>query len=122
MIGVLLAVLLAIPQATEREVEWFDHYERALRSIERGDAAVARQELGKALALRSAEGLQVPVRFGQYIDYLPHLYLAVAAQMQGEVKQARLHLREAEKSGFAQKSDMGRPLLFAYQQLLRGTC
>ncbi len=108
-------LILATPSAT-----WYEHYDRGLRMIEQGQGAAARDELKAALALRNTEQLQVAARPQVYIDYLPHLYLAIAHQMAGDVDAAREQLSRAEDSGVAMKSDIGRPLLVAYQLLLRG--
>ena len=110
-----LAVLLAVPPGT-----WSDHYDRGVRLIQDGRAAEAREELQAALAERGKEQLQVITRPQEYIDYLPHLYLAIANQMAGDVDAARKELSIAETSGVAAKSEVGRPLLVAYQLLLRG--
>src|SRR6266550_4652398 len=110
-----VVLLLATPAGT-----WFEHYDRALRLIEQGQGAPARDELKAAFALRSAEGLQIATGQQEYIDYLPHLYLAIANQMAGDVEAAREHLARAEDTGVAAKSEVGRPLLVAYQLLLRG--
>jgi len=99
---------------------WHDRYERGVRLIEQGQAAAARMELEAALAAHPSEGLQVATRPQQYIDYLPHLYLAIAYQMSGDVAAARKELARAEDSGVAQRSEVGRPLLVAYELLLRG--
>jgi tetratricopeptide (TPR) repeat protein len=117
MLNFLLALLLAAgtPQST-----WYDHYEKGVRMIADGHGAEARAELEAAIAQRGAEGLQVATRQQQYIDYLPHLYLAIAAQMSGDVATARKELARAEDTGVAAKSEVGRPLLVAYQLLLRG--
>ena len=113
----ILAVilLLATPAGT-----WYEHYDRALRLIEQGQGPAAREELQAAFALRNTEGLQVAAGQQEYIDYLPHLYLAIANQMAGDVDAARDHLARAEDSGVAARSEVGRPLLVAYQLLLRG--
>lgn len=115
----LLAVLLlaTIPASA---AEWYDNYEKGVRLIEQGDAREARVALDAALAARAQEGLQVATRPQQYMDYLPHLYLAIASQMTGDVERARKELARAETSGIAAKSEVGRPLLVAYQLLLRG--
>lgn len=110
-----VALLLATPSGT-----WYEHYDRGLRLIEQGDGAAARDELQAAFALRNTEQLQVATRTQEYIDYLPHLYLAIANQMAGNVEAAREHLSRAEDSGVAAKSEVGRPLLVAYELLLRG--
>jgi tetratricopeptide (TPR) repeat protein len=116
MLQIVIAFLLAAtPQGT-----WYDHYEKGVRLIGDGQSAEARNELEAALALRKSEGLQVATRQQQYIDYLPHLYLAIAEQMSGNVAAARKELARAEESGVASKSEVGRPLLVAYQLLLRG--
>lgn len=111
----LLAILLSTPTGT-----WYEHYDRGLRLIQDGQATAARAELEAAYALRSKEQLQVAARPQVYIDYLPHLYLAIASQMEGDIDSARKHLAKAEDSGVAAKSEVGRPLLVAYQLLLRG--
>jgi hypothetical protein len=100
---------------------WFDHYERGVRLIEQGQGTAARTELQAAIAARPKEGLQVAARPRQYIDYLPHLYLAIANQMTGDVEAARKELALAEDGGMAKRSEVGRPLLVAYQLLLRGS-
>jgi hypothetical protein len=99
---------------------WFAHYESGVRLIEQGRAAEAKPQLEAALAARAEEGLQLPAAPQQYVDYLPHLYLAIAQQMTGNVDGARRELALAETSGMAAKSEVGHPLLVAYQLLLRG--
>ena len=113
----LLAVILlfATPAGT-----WYEHYDRGLRLIEQGKGAAARDEIQAAFALRNKEQLQVATTPNSYTDYLPHLYLAIASQMAGDIQAARKHLAQAEDSGVAAKSEVGRPLLVAYQLLLRG--
>jgi hypothetical protein len=56
----------------------------------------------------------------RYVDYLPHLYLAIACFTAGDVDAATAHLRKAEASGVAARSEVGAPLLAALQVLLRG--
>src|SRR5260370_12841522 len=111
----LLAVLLSTSSGT-----WYEHYDRGLRLIRDGQATAAGAEVEAAYAIQSKEQLQVAVRPQVYIDYLPHLYLAIASQMAGDIDSARKHLAQAEDSGVAAKSEVGRPLLVAYQLLLRG--
>lgn len=120
MIRAFLALSLLVASPLAAATNWYDHYERGVRLIEQGNAAGAMAELESALAKRSAEGLQVPAGPQQYLDYLPHLYLAIANQMSGDVAKARKELALAETSGMAAKSEVGRPLLVAYQLLLRG--
>lgn len=115
---VVLAASVVAPAAVA--ADWYAQYEKGVRLIEQGQGAEATAALEAALAARQAEGLQVPSRPQQYIDYLPHLYLAIANQMSGNVEAARKHLGMAESSGMAAKSEVGRPLLVAYQLLLRG--
>jgi tetratricopeptide (TPR) repeat protein len=117
MFAMMIAAMLAAgaPQGV-----WYEHYEKGVRLIEQGQASAARAELESSLALHDAEGLQVPTRAHEYIDYLPHLYLAIADQMSGDVNSARAQLALAEASGASQKSEVGRPLLVAYELLLSG--
>jgi tetratricopeptide (TPR) repeat protein len=119
MVRFILVLLLACaPHASA--ATWYDHYEKGVRLIEQGNAPAAREALEAALSARASEGLQVPADAGQYLDYLPHLYLAIASQMSGDVDEARKQLAQAETSDMAAKSEVGRPLLVAYQLLLRG--
>src|SRR5437763_2968305 len=99
---ILFAILLAIPSGT-----WYEHYDRGLRLIQQGDGAAAREELQAAYALRTKDQLQVATRSQEYIDYLPHLYLAIANQMAGDIDAARKHLASAEDSGVAARSEVG---------------
>ncbi|HVT01758.1 MAG TPA: hypothetical protein VHL58_00105 [Thermoanaerobaculia bacterium] len=115
-----IAVLIATVSTAPSGNTWFEHYEKGVRFLEQGKAPAAAAELNQALAGHQAEGLQVPARSQQYLDYTPHLYLAIAAQMQGDLVQARAQLKAAEDSGVAEKSESGRALLVAYQLLLRG--
>jgi len=118
MIRKLMAILLfAVPLSA---ASWYDNYEQGVRLIEQGQAGAAMKALESALAEHPEEGLQMPTSMQQYIDYLPHLYLAIASQMSGDVERARKELALAETSGMAAKSEVGRPLLVAYQLLLRG--
>lgn len=116
---VIALLLIAQTAATAPQSTWSEHYERGVRLVEQGHAAAAKPELEAALALRKSEGLQVPAAPQRYLDYLPHLYLAIADQMSGDVEAARAQLALAEDSGVAAKSEIGRPLLVAYQLLLR---
>jgi tetratricopeptide (TPR) repeat protein len=112
--------MLTIILATVIGTTWFEHYELGVRLVEQGQAAAAIPHLEAALAARQREGLQIATRPQQYIDYVPYLYLAIARQMTGDVEKARQELALAETSGVAAKSEVGRPLLVAYQLLLRG--
>lgn len=116
----ILVVLLALAAPAAFAADWYDHYQKGVRLIEQGNAAGAKAAFEAALAARATEGVQVPTRPQQYIDYLPHLYLAIANQMTGDVEAARKALAMAETTGMAAKSEVGRPLLVAYQLLLRG--
>lgn len=113
----LLLILVAVPAFP---ATWYEQYEEGVRLVEQGKATQARPLLEAALAARGQESLQTPTRAQQYIDYLPHLYLAIANQMTGDLAAARKQLAMAEDSGMAAKSEVGRPLLVAYEILLRG--
>lgn len=114
-----LAVLL-LTVAPAFAGNWYESYGKGVRLIASGDAVAARAALEEALKARPEEGLQLPAGPHQYLDYLPHLYLAIANQMTGDMDRARKELERAETSGIAAKSEVGRPLLVAYQLLLRG--
>lgn len=120
MIRTFTAAILLIAASAASAANWYEHYEKGVRLIEQGRSDEAREALGAALAARAEEGVQVPTGPQQYLDYLPHLYLAIAHQMAGNVEQARKELALAETSGMAARSEVGRPLLVAYQLLLRG--
>src|SRR5690349_3397293 len=119
MIRILTAVLM-LAASTASAANWYEQYEKGVRLIEQGRADEAREALAAALAARAEEGVQVPTAPQQYIDYLPPLYLAIANQMAGDVDRARKELSLAETSGMASRSEVGRPLLVAYELLLRG--
>jgi tetratricopeptide (TPR) repeat protein len=116
----LQAILALVLVAATQQLPWYEHYEKGVRLIEQGQAAAAKPELEAALAKRAKEGVQLPTSKQQYMDYLPHLYLAIASQMRGDLEAARASLAKAEVSGMPAKSEVGRPLLVAYQLLLRG--
>ncbi len=116
MLPIIIAALLSAVQPAS----WDESYQAGVRLIEQGQAAAAKPLLVAALAARQKEGLQVPTGSQQYVDYLPHLYLAIANQMSGNVDAARKELALAETSGVAARSEHGRPLLVAYQLMLRG--
>lgn len=120
MTRTFMAVLLLATSTAASAATWYESYEKGVRLIEQGQAAEAKASLEAAVAARAEEGVQLPTRPQQYIDYLPHLYLAIAHQMTGDVDGARKQLALAETSGMAAKSEVGRPLLVAYQLLLRG--
>lgn len=117
---VFTALLFCAFTTAASAANWYDDYARGVRLIEQGQAEAAKGALEAAVAARAEEGLQLPTRPQQYIDYLPHLYLTIAHQMTGDVERAKKELALAETSGLAAKSEVGRPLLVAYQLLLRG--
>lgn len=114
-----LAAMLLIVASPVLAATWYESYERGVRLIAEGDGTAAKTALQDALRARSTEGLQLPARPHQYIDYLPHLYLAIADHMSGDIAHALEELERAESSGIAAQSEVGRPLLVAYQLLLR---
>ena len=116
----MLTIIAVVLLATAPGGLWYEHYENGVRLIAQGQASAALPELQAAAALRGKEGLQVPTRPQQYLDYLPHLYLAIGRQMTGDLEGAKKELTLAESSGVASRSEVGRPLLVAYQLLLRG--
>lgn len=119
LLALTLAVLLGgDPPAA---VPWYDHYEKGVQLVQEGRGAEARASLEQALALRDQEGLRLPTESIRYVDYLPHLYLAVACHMGGDAAAAREHLLAAQRSGAAAKSEAGSRLLAAYEMLILGT-
>lgn len=98
---------------------WLEPYRTGVRLVEQGKGAEARKALEEALKARSTGGLRVPVGGVEYVDYLPHLYLAMACQMSGDPDAGRAYLVAAEQEGLAARSEAGRPLLDAQRVLLR---
>jgi tetratricopeptide (TPR) repeat protein len=119
MFFVLVAFLLG--GAARTDAPWYELYGRAVELVQQGDGAAAAPLLEKALAARPDEGIHVPAEGGHYVDYLPHVYLAIAFHLQGRAPAARAELASAEQSGVASRSDVGRPLLEAYKILLEAT-
>ncbi len=111
MIALLLSLVAGV-------TPWYRHYEQGLHELSQGHGTAALQELQGAAAQRSEPGLKVRTYGVRYIDYLPDLYLAVAAHMAGEIELAREHLARAERAGIAVQNDDGRELLEAYRILL----
>jgi len=111
-----LLVAFSFPQADQ--VPWHVHYERGVELVEAGDGAAAVDEFEKALAERPEPALRIPTDGPRYIDYLPHLFLAVALHMEGDIARAEEQLTAAEEAGVAAHSEFGRTILEAYQLLL----
>jgi hypothetical protein len=86
--------------------------------VEAGDGAAAVVELEQAIAERPDPALRLRTYGLRYVDYLPHLYLAIALHMSGDTQAARQELAAAEAAGVAAQSEMGSELLEAYQVLL----
>ena len=112
-------LLSALALAGPDNLAWLEPYRTGVRLVEQGQGALARKALETALRLRGAGGLRVPAGGVDYVDYLPHLYLAVACQMSGDPDAGRAYLVAAEQEGLAEKSEAGRPLLDAQRVLLR---
>jgi hypothetical protein len=100
---------------------WYQHYERGVTLVEEGRGGEAKAALEEALRLKADEGLRVRTQGPRYVDYLPHLYLAIACHMSGDVPAARLHLADAERSGVTAQSETGTRLLAAFRALLAFT-
>jgi tetratricopeptide (TPR) repeat protein len=120
----LLCARLASPMASGVAADdppaWSRDYEQGVVLVRQGQGAQARARLEAALRLRPEEGLRVPVDGVRYVDYLPHLYLAVANHMVGDVERARAELETAARLGTAARSKEGATLLAAYSGLLLG--
>lgn len=102
------------------DLDWYVHYGNGVRAVEAGESDEAIVELQRAIELRPEEGLSIPTEPYQYVDYTPHLFLAIAHQMKGDLVSAREELAIAEKTGIAERSDYGRHLLEAERILLTG--
>ncbi|MCG6963555.1 MAG: hypothetical protein LJE95_09845 [Acidobacteria bacterium] len=120
MVGVLLLALALVPGSAPQAGEtWYSHYERGVELVEGGRGAQAVAELAEALRQRPGPGLRIRTYGLRYIDYLPHLYMAMAAHLQGNAERARRELDLCDQAGVAEQSQVGRPLLQAYRLLLR---
>ena len=75
----LLAALLLAPGAWARG-EWYDHYERAIRSIEQGDGQQALVWLDRALAAKPRSGY-LRTYGNNYIQYAPQFYRGLAWEL-----------------------------------------
>ena len=118
----LLCAWLPSPMASGEPaadpLPWSSDYEQGVVLVRQGKGAEATRRLEAALRVRPEEGLRVPVDGVRYVDYLPHLYLAVASHMAGEVERAREELEKAALLGTAARSEEGAALLTAYTRLL----
>jgi tetratricopeptide (TPR) repeat protein len=117
----LVAALVLVTAAAATETPWYVHYERGISLVQQGRGADARPELERALAIRPEEGLRVATDGLRYVDYLPHLYIAAACHMAGDLACATRELEAAERGGLATRSETGSRLLAAYQALVKGT-
>lgn len=115
-LGLIVAAALTPPAYGEGP--WYAHYVRALALIQGGESEAALTELEKALALRAEPGLRLMTDGVSYVDYLPHLYLAIAAHMSGDAAAAREHFERADAAGVAELSEGGKSLLESYRLLL----
>jgi len=119
MLPILFAILVAGLSGAPNEGTWYEYYEKGINLVENGDGAGARIALEAALARNPKEGLKIPIKNYLFLDYLPHLYLAIALHMTGDVEGARAELQLAERSGVAARSEAGSQLLEGYRVLLR---
>src|SRR5687768_10081903 len=106
-VAAAFALILAIAPALAADTKWVKHYEDGVRLLEEGNHAEAQKALRAALEARPAEQLSLEVEKGHYIDYLPHLYLTIASYELGDAAAAKQHLKEAEKTGLAARSEEG---------------
>jgi tetratricopeptide (TPR) repeat protein len=123
--GLALFVLLSAAfgaswaqQGQTTTAPWYEFYERGVTLVEQGQGREARAAIEEALRIKADEGLALPTEGPRYVDYLPHLYLAVACHMAGDLAAARSHSVEAERSGLAAKSEAGKRLLATIRPLL----
>jgi tetratricopeptide (TPR) repeat protein len=114
----LMLILAVAPQGDDQP--WYTHYERGVALVEAGDGAAATTELEQALAARPEPALRMRTYGLRYVDYLPHLYLAIALHMNGETERAQQELAAADAAGVAAQSEVGGQLLDAYALLLGG--
>ncbi len=111
-------VMLVAANAVASGLPWYSHYDRGLALIDEGKAAEAVIEFEEAIAKRSKPGTAVRVYSNRYIVYVPHLYLAIAAQMSGDMDKAKSSLENAKQLGVAGETEVGKTLIPAYEVLL----
>lgn len=111
LVAVLAVGLLA-------QVVGYDDYLEGLRLIEEGRGVAARASLERVLKQHPEPVLRARITEESYVEYLPHLYLAVACHMAGDVAAAREHLKAAEARGVETQSEVGRSLSRSYHILL----
>jgi tetratricopeptide (TPR) repeat protein len=111
-----MVILAVAPQGGGQP--WHTHYEKGVALVEAGDGAAAAAELEQALADRPDPALRLRTYGLRYVDYLPHLYLAIALHMSGDTTGARRELAASEAAGVAAQSEVGSELLEAYRVLL----
>jgi len=110
---------LALLAAPQDDTAWYQLYDRGVTAIEQGRPQEARPLLEAALAKQPTEGLRLRTSGIYFVDYMPNLYLAIAAQMTGDLETARKYIAEAEATGVAASSEVGAPLLSAFRILMR---
>jgi tetratricopeptide (TPR) repeat protein len=116
---VLVGVLGLSAAVVFAAAPWYVSYERGLEAFRKGDQETARAEFEEALASRPTEGLHVPTDGLHSVDYLPHLYLAIACYHLGDLEAASDQVAAARRSGVAAESPTGGPLLDHYEMLIR---
>ena len=110
--------LVLVATVAMAAVPWYVSYEEGLAAFKDGDHAAARAHFEAALATRAEEGLHVPTEGLHSVDYLPHLYLAIACYHTGDVEAARRQFEAADSSAVAAQSGTGKALLDHYRTLL----
>jgi hypothetical protein len=116
MLSLVLAGAMAAV-APAQPPPWLEAYQRGVQLVEAGDGETARAELERSLRLGPEPQLGVPLGSGA-VDFLPHLYLAMASHMAGDPAAARRHLELSREAGVAARSEVGAPLLEAWSLLL----
>ena len=115
----VFVVAVMLPLVAAARSPWHIPYDAALSAIDDGRPGEAQQLLEEAIALRPDPGLRLHTYGMRYVDYLPYLHLAVAAQMMGDWTSGQEYLATSDRYGVAARSTAGRELLEAYRVLLR---
>ncbi len=115
----VIVTVIAMPLIAVAAAPWHTPYDAALEAIDSGRPAEAVRLLEEAVALRPEPGLRLHTYGMRYVDYLPYLHLAVAAQMLGDRAAGQEYLATSEHYGVAERSEAGRELLKAYRVLLK---
>ena len=98
----LLSLLVALPLLAAPE-GWADFYDKGLTAAERGEWAVARDLMQKAIAAKPVEQRSATHRNKTYV-YVPHFWLGIALYQQGDIDGSLREFATSESQGVIQNT------------------